>query len=496
MRVGVYARVSSEEQAERGSIRTQVDELRRWCAAEAIVGAVEFLDDGISGTVPFEERPGGAALLQAAREKKIDTVVVFKLDRIGRRTTVTLRAVEVLEALGVTIKAASEPFDTSTPAGRFSVAVMAGAAALEKENIVERTSAGLRRRMRETAWSGGTPPYGYRVESGRLVVDADEAETVSTIFSMVAAGTSSLAVAAHLDARGVATPSGQPKWSHATVRRVTRNEAYKGARRYEPKGRAGEVIEAACPAIVTVGLWEAAQRGRARNFKEAKRNRRREYLLSGLMRCRACSRAYSGTATSAGTRCYVCGGARTGCRAKRVYADEAEQAIWTDIECFLRNPGDALAELARRQATGTGAAFTAARIKNAKAKLARKGAERERVITLHRRGTITQAEVDAQLAALRQEQDALTVQIAALEDAAGAARHAEERLQGAASLLTELNRRLDAGPLDFDTRRKIVEALVPGIEVTTTGAGRARDVVVDATYYFSFPDDAVVAQSL
>lgn len=84
MAVGIYFRVSTEEQRERQSIATQKDFAERYFALHGPVTSVPYADDGVSGTVPLERRPAGSRLLRDARLRKFDQVLVYKLDRLGR----------------------------------------------------------------------------------------------------------------------------------------------------------------------------------------------------------------------------------------------------------------------------------------------------------------------------------------------------------------------------------------------------------------------------
>src|ERR1700694_6258167 len=83
MRVGIYLRVSTEEQRERQSIETQRDFGERYCQLHQMPISEFYVDDGISGTVPLENRPGGRRILEDARTGKFDQLLVFRLDRVG-----------------------------------------------------------------------------------------------------------------------------------------------------------------------------------------------------------------------------------------------------------------------------------------------------------------------------------------------------------------------------------------------------------------------------
>ena len=83
-RVAIYARVSTDEQAERQTIADQLDACREYCRAKGYEVITEFRDDGVSGAMPFDERPQGKLLLGVARDGLFSKVVVYCVDRLGR----------------------------------------------------------------------------------------------------------------------------------------------------------------------------------------------------------------------------------------------------------------------------------------------------------------------------------------------------------------------------------------------------------------------------
>src|SRR5215471_11457116 len=99
MAVAIYARVSTEEQRERQSIRTQVDFGQRYCELHGLSIYRIYCDEGISGTVPLEKRNEGNRVIEDARQGKFDGLLIYKLDRLGRETRLILNAVADLEKL-------------------------------------------------------------------------------------------------------------------------------------------------------------------------------------------------------------------------------------------------------------------------------------------------------------------------------------------------------------------------------------------------------------
>src|SRR4051812_31423572 len=114
-RVACYARVSTEDQAERQTVRAQTDFLRRYCELHELTVADLYIDDGISGTLKLEDRPEGRRLLDDAEAGAFSIVLVYKLDRLGRSLKALIGAHDSLEVAGVAIRSGTEPFDTTSP---------------------------------------------------------------------------------------------------------------------------------------------------------------------------------------------------------------------------------------------------------------------------------------------------------------------------------------------------------------------------------------------
>jgi site-specific DNA recombinase len=154
-RVALYLRVSSLEQREVGTIETQRQYFERYAADRDLEVADTYADDGVPGTVPFHERAEGRRLLEDARAGRFQSVVCYKLDRVGRSLLNVVDAHDRLEVLGVELRSAKEQLETTTPAGRLQFQMLAGFAQFKRATIRERTQDGLHRalRIRERARS-------------------------------------------------------------------------------------------------------------------------------------------------------------------------------------------------------------------------------------------------------------------------------------------------------------------------------------------------------
>ena len=529
MKAAIYLRVSTEEQRERQSIATQRDFAERYCALHEIPVAGWYADDGVTGTLPLEQRPEGTRLLEDAKAKKFDTVLIYKLDRLGREPRLILNAVKELEDLGAEAKSMTEPFDTSSPSGRFMLTILSGVAGLERENIIQRSVEGTNRLAREGAWLGGLVPFGYRVEgerrARRLVISEQplpgtslsEAHVIRLIYGLAGdEGKSCIAIAEHLNALGVppayvrdalGTTRGKRRkatagiWRSGRVRNLLVSTAYRGMHQYGKRSvKPRELIERSVPAIVDAGQWDRAQQTLRRNWLFSRRSAKRQYLLRGLMKCAHCGLTYIGTGypTRQGGQkvYYVCNGKHQGraifgtghpaCPSKAIPGD-IEDVVWKDLAGFLRNPGPVLRLLrdrtkdlgresskAQDEATALGAALQS------------KDSERNAVLALFRRGRIDAATLDQQLDEVERERGQLAVLIRELEDRRGQSAAAEARIRSVEDLLIRLSHCLGE-PLTWEVKREVVESLVDSIRVETIPGDGTKEISAVVTYCFSTP---------
>jgi site-specific DNA recombinase len=513
-RVALYCRVSTEEQAERQTVDAQLDFLRRWCDLHEVPVAGEYVDDGVSGTVPLPDREYGARLLADAEAHQFTGVLVYRLDRLARSLRVLLDTHLALERQSISIRSATEPFDTASPIGRFMFQLLGSMAELEKSTITERMSLGRDRVARQGKWTGGPIPYGFDLDteaclvpSARLVeaVGQTEADVVREVFERIAAGSSAVLEAKRLQA--VAVPCARrfaggkvvvcsDIWQADRVVGMIRNTAYKG---YHVMHTKSGPVERPTAALVSTEVWDQANAQLTRNRLMATRNAKNRYLLRGLVRCACCSRGYAGTTgwirRKAGDRWYRCNGQFSSrerlrgnrCRSKAVWADDLEREVWAGCREFILHPGPALAE-AQQQLRARLAQTTDLdqRRRALQQQLARKEAEREPVLTLLRRGRITLAEAECQLDALAQEMGDLRQAIDILSAQAAQTAAAEAHLTDAAAMLARLGDKLAEieAKDDWALKREVVESLVARVLIHTEGEARARHAKAIITYAF------------
>jgi site-specific DNA recombinase len=184
-RVGLYIRVSTQEQAQEGySIDAQTDRLTNFCKAKDWTVYKVYTDPGYSGSNMI--RPALEQIISDIEQHNIDCVLVYKLDRLSRSQKDTLFLIEdVFLKNKVEFVSVNENFDTSTPFGRATIGMLSVFAQLEREQIKERSLMGRTERAKNGYWhGGGHMPFGYDYINGELIINEFQAMQVKEAYEM------------------------------------------------------------------------------------------------------------------------------------------------------------------------------------------------------------------------------------------------------------------------------------------------------------------------
>jgi site-specific DNA recombinase len=506
-RVALYLRVSSEEQRDRETIEIQREFLEQYRSLYDLEVAEMYADDGVSGTIPLHERPEGRRLLEDAKEGKVQIVLVYKLDRLGRSLLVIVDAHDRLQEAGVALRSATEPIDTSTPSGRLIFQMLASFAEFDRESIRERTQAGLHRAARNGKHMGPVP-FGYRAsKNGHLEVIEEEAEIVRQIYANTAGGSTLNSEAQRLNALGIYPPSWKyastkkpaTQWRAPSVRNVVRQRVYSGV--HEVTLSTGEVVEQRVPAIVTPELQQVALARLEENRRYSGGRRRRRYLLRGLITCAECGCTCVGRAHTARGRDYAyykCNDDRAS-RAHRtsvhnapyVNASWLEATVWSDVRRFVENPGEVIERIRAQKEGDDATTQLEARHADLETRFAARHKERDRWLHLYAQGHISEDELEIYLADLRTQLDNLKLFLSSVDEELAARREEMEVAETAEAWLLTLRERV--GEVEEDTeeafgkRRQLVKLLVAGI---TAGRDEDGNLDVRITYRFGPPEPA------
>ncbi len=501
--IATYARVSSDEQRDRHTVLNQRSALSRRLSSEPGLAVFRhYEDDGVSGTVPLEDRPAGGPLVRDARARRFSQIWVVRADRLGRDAFELLRIWRVFESIGVALRATDENIDDP-----FYFDIHAVIAANERRKFLERSAEGMNRAAKEGRYTGGIVPLGYSVSGDRgfrrLVPDdspmwenLSAADVVRRIYDHLASdGWSCMRIATEFnslgiptayrrDGRGVRGKRTQGLWRSGHIRNLVVNPVYKGVLQYgrrstRPNGR--EVISASVPPLVSDEVWNAAISTLKRN-RAMPRNSCHNYLLRSLIRCAVCGLTFCGTWARTAPR-YRCNGsmAHRGplqgkCIGASIKGEHLEDVVWSDVSRFLTHPDELTDELLAESSDKGAQAVAQAERDSLLANRSAVQDRRRRAIDLYTRGKLSDDEFDAIAADVERELKTLDDRLADLEPDDDVADDAVSE-----DVLAESRKRL-AEDLSDAERREIVQLLVRRITVHTTLPDRGRkqvQVVID-----------------
>lgn len=186
LRCAIYTRVSTDAGLEQdfNSLDAQREACEAYIKSQTHEGwrliASRFDDGGFSGG--NLERPALQALLAELRERRLDIIVVYKVDRLTRSLADFAKLVELFDAHGVSFVSVTQSFNTTTSMGRLTLNVLLSFAQFEREVTGERIRDKIAASKRKGLWMGGVVPHGYQVVDRKLVVVPEEADVVRLIF--------------------------------------------------------------------------------------------------------------------------------------------------------------------------------------------------------------------------------------------------------------------------------------------------------------------------
>jgi site-specific DNA recombinase len=228
---------------------------------------------------------------------------VFRVDRLSRNVRQLVQLSEELDHVGVAHRSATEPFETSSAAGKMMLQMLGVFAEFERTTIVERVVAGMERAASQGRWVMGKVPYGYvRDDDSKLLVpEPVQAVVVRRIFELYVAGRKGIkSIANILNGEGFRTKNGMP-FAHPIVHSILCNPIYAGKVRFRNREVSG--LHESLVDEETYGRAQEilAERGESHALR---RRNATEYLLSGVVRCGLCGRAFIGTSAKGRSALY------------------------------------------------------------------------------------------------------------------------------------------------------------------------------------------------
>lgn len=381
LRAVIYARVSTQEQAQKQSSVPDQLEVCRTIITQKGWGLVEeYKDEGVSGHLT-EERYGLQSMLRSAREHRFDLIVVKDYDRFARNKDSAAIIRQELKELGIQTFAVNTPVDPKLPGeydpndddlGTIVEAISDMRSELERKQIARRMKTGKMLK----ATSGSIPnrvPYGYRIIrelvgtkiKRTIVVSEEEASRVRFIFNSYAQGQGQRKIALELNRKGSKSPKGT-RWTMATIRYILANPTYTGkvwwgwrhadykkTKEWRRREKMGYIGPGSHEAIINENLFKLATEARSGRARAGRAGAERSLgLLTGLAKCIRCGsgvgfqkRHHSRSKRNPNWRDtytfeYICTGYKYSgvCSPRVMSADKLESAVLDHVKNLYAHP--------------------------------------------------------------------------------------------------------------------------------------------------------------
>ena len=290
IKVGIYIRVSTQEQAESGySIHEQEDRLKKLAEINNWIVYKVYSDPGYSGAKL--DRPALNEMIKDIERGKIQKTLIYKLDRLSRRQRDTLYLIEdIFNANNVDLVSMTENLDTGSPIGVALIGLLSTFSQFERDTITERMQLGMDSRAKEGLFHGGMYyPIGYDYNDGELIVNEYEAMQVRKIYDLYQDGMSIHGITNFMRNHGYTKKYGA--WHDSAVRSVLFTEVYTGVITWK-----GQTYPGKHKALVSLEEFEKVQTMRKQraisNPNYNKNPFTRTSLLGGLIWCGNCGARY------------------------------------------------------------------------------------------------------------------------------------------------------------------------------------------------------------
>jgi len=302
-----------------------------------------FDDGGFTGA--NTDRPGFQKLLEWIGRKKVQVVVVYKVDRLSRSLVDFAQVMEHFTRHEVGFVSVTQHFSTTDPVGRLTLNMLMSFAEFEREMIGDRIRDKIRATRRKGQWTGGHAPLGYRSEKSHLLVHEEEAPWVKQVFDWYLEGVSALVISQRLNALAVPLKSAQkPRpnpWTKDLVLRILRNRLYIGE-----LSCLGEFVTAEHTALIEREVFDRAQEmlePKVRRLRHECRNP--IYLIRGTLKCGLCGASMTSASTFRNGhlyRYYRCSTrdkqGKKVCPTRQLPADALEGYVVERVQAALQQP--------------------------------------------------------------------------------------------------------------------------------------------------------------
>lgn len=288
---GIYVRVSTEEQVRDGfSIGEQEERLKEYCNFKRYKIYNVYKDAGISAK--NDKRPAYQQMLEDVKNKKINVIVAFKMDRLTRSVFDIEKLIKFVNDNECDIDCMADESNTSTSNGRMVIRIMTTVSQNEIERCSERTKFGMVGAIKEGHIPNKTP-LGYKRVNKKLVPDPSTKDIVIRMYDLYLEGKSYRSIANIYNKEKVL---GRTNWRDSTINHIMINELYKGDFVHGKKTKNPTYYENVIEGLVSKQKWDDCQYQKKRNARHFERTA--TYLFTNKLKCSKCGCFLGGCATT------------------------------------------------------------------------------------------------------------------------------------------------------------------------------------------------------
>ena len=288
---GIYVRVSTEEQSREGfSLKEQEERLKEFCNFKRYEIYKVYKDAGISAK--NDKRPAYQEMMSDVKNKNINVIVAFKLDRLTRSVYDIEKLMKTVNDCECDIDCMADESNTTTSNGRMVMRIMTSVSQNEIEKCSERTKFGMVGAIK----SGHIPnrtPLGFKRIDKKLVPDLITKDVIVRVFDLYLEGKSHQTIANIYNKEKVL---GRTNWYDSTIQKILSNELYKGDFVNGKRTKHPTYYENVVDSIVSKEKWESCQYQKQRNARHYERTA--TYLFTNKLKCSKCGCFLGGSATT------------------------------------------------------------------------------------------------------------------------------------------------------------------------------------------------------
>lgn len=336
IRAYAYVRISTNKQLDNTSIEQQFEAIEKYCKENNIILVKIYVEKPASGE-SFSNRPEFKKMFYDVfqEENNIDSIIVFKQDRISRNSLDSQYIFNRLKKANKNLISIADNIDTNDHNSKLIYQILGIIAEIEKDLIAFRTSLGMQKTFENGDFNGGRV-FGYNLINKKLVIDEEEARVVKYIFDCYSNKMWGYRkIASNLNMQGIKTKKDN-HWSITAVKTILNNKIYIGYVKWKGNYKEGNHYP-----IISEELWERTQKLLSLRSYTQEKLHNGSFPLSGLLKCPTCGGAMVQGNANKKYKYYVCGRFKNSgskaCNSNLVKKEYAEQEVLSQVMNYLNN---------------------------------------------------------------------------------------------------------------------------------------------------------------